>query len=531
MPAVSAIAVASLAVAATAATMTPAAQPTGGWDIKAQSSLETRAAVTVEDPLQISRPLADDPSMLPGMRTFEQRVRAGGRLLWATKSGEFKQVSLQLQADLFSGPSARWRPPTDSGSTTHSGAALAPPDRILAADPRHHRSLSWGAADTHWLRRFAVKFQTRWASILAGRTVSKWGLGLLAQDGVDDPLQFGFKRRGTVVDRLQATIIPAAIAGDGSWAAVLPVAIAVAADNVIEDDLANVIAGEHATNLIGAIAIRLEHFEGGIYGVSRSQVDSAGLRIDALVGDVHARWHDRIGKHRIEVATEWLAIKGKTTYFRTATNPDALQIDQFGGVVRATLQRSKLTIRLETGLTSADRNLYDDTVRNLKFARDYRVGLVLFSDVLRRVTASTAANLADPRFAGQPPTGYQRLASGGAVNQALYFNPVIGIGPFHGLSAMAGYVMARSPSQLIDPYRSGLAGGQALGPMGGPAKSHIGSELDLALQYRVRFGSMALITRADWGCATLGEAFADKNGDIPPRICTLMGQVIARAKW
>ncbi len=156
---------------------------------------------------------------------------------------------------------------------------------------------------------------------------------------------------------------------------------------------------------------------------------------------------------------------------------------------------------------------------------------MLFGDVMRRTSANTAANLTDARFAGTPPAGYERLASGGAVTQAIYLHPVARIGPWHGLSAQLGWLIARSPVPLVDPYQATLAGGAAIGPHGGKANSDLGTEWDAAVQYQLDVGPIGAIARVDWGRATLGDAFADSTGKSGQTISTIVGQLIVRGAW
>ena len=453
---------------------------------------------------------------------MEQRLRAGGELRWRRPGGLPSKVTLRVQADLLNGPSSR--------ELRTAGAAKELTDKLLAADPEHARDTALGAGDKNMLRRFEVEFETRWGRLLAGRTVSKWGLGLLAQDGVAEPFDFGFRRRGTIVDRVQAAIIPAAIPGDGMWAAVFPVAIAVAADHVVEDDLANAANGDDATNVIAALVARHLHWEAGLYGVKRNQTDAQGLTIDAYIGDVFARWHDRFGGWQLEAALEALVITGETTYFRTPTNPDKLKLGQAGGVRRLTATHRWGAIRVEVGSASGDQNPYDDTVRNLKFAADYRVGLVLFHSVMRRTSAVTSANIADQRFTGQAPAGHERLATNGAVNQAQYLAPVLKIGPFKGLSLLAGAVVARSPVPLIDAYFSSVDGAPE-GPLGGKASTDLGVEIDLGVRYDVKIAGVDIGARVDWGKAMLGEAFAAATGELGPAPTVLVGQLLVGGTW
>jgi len=517
-------------IAKTAPPVVRAAPSVPDWSLKTEMNVAARGTMAITDAQEVGRPLAADNTRLPGFTTMEQRLRAGGEIHWERRAAELNSVRLRVQVDAFNGPSQRKVGAVERKAPQPGGAGLDP-DTALAVDPIHKRDTGWNADDKHLLRRFDVEFATRWGRLLAGRTVSTWGLGLLAQGGQDEDLQFGFKRRGVIVDRVQATLIPAAIPGDGSWAAAFPIALVLAADHVVEDDLARAADGDDAENLIAALFVKHLQWEFGLYGVRRTQIDRRGLTINAWVSDIYGRAFERFGKWQVELAGEFLSITGDTTYFRTAYNPDKLKIDQFGGVLRLTVKRKTFAIRVEGGVASGDQDPFDDTVRNFKFAADYRVGLVLFSDVMRRATANTAANLTDPRFAGQPPAGYERLASGGAVTQAIYIHPVARVGPWHGLAAQVGWLFAQAPAPLVDPYFSSLKGGEAIGPNGGTASTDLGSEIDAAVWYELDAGPVRAMARVDWGSATLGKAFADRDGKVGPDVSTVLGQLLVRGTW
>lgn len=523
MPGLLPIAALAAAVTAVVSPPPPAVAPStvSGWQLDADADVQARWTSAVIGESTVGRPLLTDPGLLPEWTRHEARVRAGGELTWKRPRGLPSQVQLNVQADLVNAP-------LQSGGSV--GPKHADPAILLKSDPIAAHSNAWDAPNSQLLRQFSVEFAARWGRLLAGRTVSEWGLGLLAQDGKADPFDFGVRRQGTVVDRVQAVLIPAAIPGDGLWAAVIPVAFAVAADHVVFDDLADASQGDDATNTIAAVIVKHLHFEGGLYGVQRSQVDRRGLRIDATVGDVFVRWHDRFGRWDVEAAAEALIIRGDTTYFRTAANPDKLKLEQDGRVLRLTAKRKWLAIRLQAGQASGDQNPTDDTVRNLKFAADYRVGLVLFHEYMRRSTAASAANISDARFTGQPPAGYERLASGGAVTQAMYINPVVRVGPFVGFTLQAGLLLAQAPVPLVDPYFSNLHSAPK-GPGGGDATTDLGVEIDLGARYERKFGPLTARAQVDWGTLTPGTAFADPSGDAPAKMTVLMGQLMLSGGW
>lgn len=287
------------------------------------SDLDARLTSTSVSPVEAPGASPADPSRLPASSLQESRIRLGGVVTWHLGHAWLQAVAVALQADIFAG----------NRSSDGIGAALAA-DELLSADNDPF------AKAQHQLRRFSLRAEGRFGRIEAGRMVSKWGLGVLAQDGSDESYQFGLKRRGAIVDRVQLALLPAGLFGDGSALAIVPLALIVAADSVVQDDLADRDRGDKASQLIAALLMRYPEIELGAYGVSRTQRDAAGLGLDVWVGDVYALWHRRFGKTRVQLATEWLTVRGTTTWFRTSTSGDSLKVDQVGGLVRARDRKS-----------------------------------------------------------------------------------------------------------------------------------------------------------------------------------------------
>ncbi len=492
------------------------------WTMTTSSDFNARAVMVGTGDVDVGRPLATDPSVVPADKVLETRLRLGGLVAWTRRSGFLRplgfirSVSLHVQGDLLSGP--QW---TDGHST------------LMRHDPLEQRPTE--VLKQVRLRRGFVQVDTTLGRIAAGRMVSTWGLGLLAQSGDADPYQFGIKRDGVIVDRVQFATAPL-LTFDGARPSGVPLFISVAADRVVVDDLAIASNGDEAYNFIGAILYRGAKVHAGGYAVMRSQTnpkEGSDLRIDANAYDVYARWADSVGDWRIEAATEWLMLRGETTYFRTASNPDLLKILQFGGVARITATQGDLGLRLETGLASGDDRPFDDTLSNLKFSREYRVGLAMFHEGVRRTTAALAANLDDPRYLGQAPTGFDRAATGGSVTGAIYAMPTVRYELFGKRLTLLGAVLwAQAPAPMVDAYQSGLNGGDAIGPRGGKASTDLGLEVDVAAAWRQPFAkNFAVTVRGDLGNWMPGAAFDDAAGNSAAAVMVWMGRVELQGSW
>ncbi|MCO4764093.1 MAG: hypothetical protein KC502_21460 [Myxococcales bacterium] len=484
----------------------------GPWMVKTKGDFNARAAQISTSEMDVGRPLATDKSVVDADQVLETRLRLGGSVAWVRGSGFIRSVSAHLQADLFHGP--QWQ---DGNSP------------LLSHDPLEARPTS--VTEQLRFRRGFVQIDTTLGRLAAGRMVSTWGLGLLAQSGDPDPYQFGLKRDGVIVDRVQLASAPL-LRFNGPRPTGTPLFFSIAADRVVFDDLANLADGDNATNLIAAILYRGAKVQAGTYAVMRRQKDKDGLRIDANAFDIFASWTDKVGDWKVTVATEWLMLKGETTYFRTATNPEKLTIDQLGGVVRATAERGAFGVRLEGGLASADDQSYDDKLSNLKFSREYRVGLAMFHEGLRRTSAVLAANLNDPRYTGQPPAGFERAATGGSVTGAIYAMPTVRYVLFDHLTVMGGLLWAQGARPLVDVYQSGLKGGAAIGPRGGEASTDLGMEVDIALSWRQPIGDhLSLTVRGDAGNWQPGAAFDDAEGVAAKSVMVWMGRLELQGTW
>ncbi len=252
-------------------------------------------------------------------------------------------------------------------------------------------------------------------AIKAGLMRSSWGAGILANDGRDrgpgvEFSPFGFSRSADRVVRLQVAWFP--LDRPKREGAGPPLTLAVAVDGVLDDDTAKWTEGDRAFNFVAAVTGEVDTFRGGIYAVHRTQKHGGGGSTEVTVFDAQAKYH-LIQRGSIDawVAAEVAGIIGTTTRARSAILQKPYDIYGAGGVLRVGLEHTLLQAVLEGGLASGDDNPFDSELRAFTFDREYRVGLLMFREYQRKVTAVTAYNLADPTYRAEPSRGFERTAT------------------------------------------------------------------------------------------------------------------------
>jgi len=483
--------------------------PSYTLDVKAEAT--SRLLGTHTSGVDVGLPDPKDPSRIEAHKRLEHRLRTSLGTVYSRTQGFVRGARAEFEGDAFDG--AFLQGPRD-------------PEPLLAADPMRRETTGLAGRDHFRIRKLLVGVTTMAGRVTVGRQLSQWGLGLIAQAGVDEPMQFGFKREGSLVDRVQYALNPFAMGGD-ALVKRLPLFLSVAWDRVVRDDLLDREVGDRGTNWVGAALWQGDAVQAGVYTVSREQKDAAGNGIRAKMIDGYASGKIALGDWTIGGSTEWAFVRGDTDLFRTSAHPGALALTQQGGVVRLDASRSRLAFRLEGGYASADTNPFDGDLRNFGFARDYRVGLVLFGEMLRRQTAVAAWKLADPRFAAAPPVGYERFASGGAVTQALYLNPTVRGEPIPGLTLLGGVLLARSPADVVDPFSAFASGGAPAAYRGARGARGLGVEVDGAVRYRWDvLPRLSVACGVDGGVLLPGPAFDDARGRAASPVTVFVGHVM-----
>jgi hypothetical protein len=427
-----------------------------------------------------------DPGLpqVPVDRPRTGRLRVGGMWVDAGKGGPVKRSSATLEFDL-------WR-------------------------NQHSIGLRWDDPDAA-LRRGFVEAITDYGLFGAGRTLSTWGVGLLAHDGEDDPMQPGARMGGNIVDRVQYAFAPGSLFGRDEKS--LPLFLAVALDRVVRDDVVDAAAGDVARNAVAALFYRSKDWELGGYFVDRSHDDAQGLGLQARIGDIAGKVNFALGPGTLELAGEGVIVRGETTWLRTPLQPPGIDVAQQGGVLRADWTQALnghgkgLRARLELGHASGDDRPFDATLRPFRFAADHQTTLLLFREAVRQNAAVTALRLSDPALVGAAPAGVEHLDTKGAITNATYIAPAVRMQPYDWLGLLVAATWARAPVDVADPFQSSLAGGQATAWRGAVQARDLGMELDAALELRPRLPyGFWLVVRYDYGVFWPGAAFAGNDG-------------------
>lgn len=504
--------------AAVAAQATPADDTIDlgdGWRLDLGLSVQYRVAMSQVSTIQIGRPLLSDQSQLEPTVGFDDRLRLAGHAAFKYRTGFLREVRLDLAADLFSGP-----------------FSTSLEDDLLVYDPFQPSPDGLASRRAQHLRQASAEVTTLAGRVAGGRMTSTWGLGILAQGGADDPMQFGYKRTGHYVNRVSYTMMPSVWAMGDKGFVDAPFVIGFAYDWLVLDDRADERDGDSGNNIIAILGWFGKDLQVGAYGVRRTQKDDLGLETSAWVGDLYAHGVLEVDGWTLQAATEWAVISGETEQFRSYANPDTVDVLQVGGVVRFDLEKDWFIARLEGGYASGDSRIYDDTIHTMSFASDYHVGLALFPELLRRQTAVAAYNAQDPRFTGQPPVGFDETPSRGAFAGAMYLNPVLGLRPFEGLTLLTGAVLASSSEDYADIYQTALAGGTPTGPRGATHERDLGLELDVGVRYHQPIAAgVSAELRFDAGVLFPGAVFDDADGNAASALAVTAGQILLQGEW
>ncbi|MCA9515523.1 MAG: hypothetical protein KC635_11305, partial [Myxococcales bacterium] len=362
---------------------------------------------------------------------------------------------------------------------------------------------------------------------------SGWGLGLLANPGElvafddDESSPFGYPRQADRNLRAQLAVFPLARARAD---APPPLTVALAFDAVIDDDTAHWADGDRAYQGIAAVRGHAGPVAAGFYAVHRRQTHHEGGETVVTVLDVTAR-ASLIKRPGLEawLEGEGALILGSSSLAQSPTDPGAYDVGAAGGILRFGVRAGVFTGVIEAGTASGDDNPFDDEVHGFSFDREYRVGLLLFRELLRDETAVTAANIEDPTYRGSPPRGYETLATEGAVRGASYVNPRATFHITDDLRLDLGFLWAASDGDYVDAFQSGLIGGAAVGPRGARAADSLGYEVDAGLRYRLRVGSVLVLeARLQGAWCRPGAVFDTADGEAADDLYGLLAELGGR---
>ena len=431
--------------------------------------------------------LLDDLGTTERVTPFEMRVRLAPEI-------KFRSLSLISEFDVA------------------TGAVFGTPEDTVIATAR----VPTPAFKPAELRQLYLMYRWATGGARLGVQTSNFGLGMLANAGAKDGEagDFGIQHGGAVVARAAVLGRPLFSLG-GAWRAVEPLA---AFDLVVHDATADLLSGDRA--LQGILGLRFnvdDDHQFGITAIYRNQRrDNASPNersTDAFVADLFARWTVlKTGDSSLTLSGELAAITGTTTNSRS-DNAEILAVRQLGLVGKVNYQRGRFGLLFDGGFASGDQNPYDATISNFRFDSNYKVGLVLFDQVLGYQTARSGWRAADPQLTGVPPEGIDLLPSAGAVTGAWYLFPRAKYGFSEWFDVYGGPLFAFTTAQLTDPFNTRINGGTPVNYLGGKPGNYLGTELDLGLSVHGSPTSYLHISATlEGGVLLPGDAFKTASG-------------------
>ncbi len=386
------------------------------------------------------------------------------------------------------------------------------------------------------LNRVWMEFPIPVGIMRVGRQPSHWGLGLLANagDGFDD--NFGENHYGATYDRILFATRPWAVVQGiaGQEDSGFPLFVVVGMDRLVEDPLHQYYGygcepglteadgdynaacdsdGDGTTDLehgisddersaedrqddwwaeqvddvyemVYAVVFKGEDMEilgapgqlvTGAYVVHRKQreTDSNVVILDyylnAKVRGVLAQFEGLT----IQGTTSAITLPGAYDPYGDLDNPLYKEADIWGYVGRLGWENDLLTALVETGYASGDDYVADEAFTGRPLHADFNAGLLIYEEILARVTASTWTE------------GAEGLWSKGGVYNSRYVFPQVTVRPMENTEIIAGWLMAWPDKP--DGARILCAKGDAVDCAETKATaSSLGWEADLAIKHRWR---------------------------------------------
>jgi len=389
-------------------------------------------------------------------------------------------------------------------------------------------------------RRASAMLRWKALDIELGLVTSQWGLGILANDGNQEPL-FGRNDLGDRVLRLRFTGRPL-YANDEPGPYANKLLLTGAFDVVFDDEAASLMDGQLAMQ--GIVSLFLYdpgHCSHGLYVVYRNQREANDEgTTDVVVIDGYADRTIHFGESTtsLRLAVEGAVILGRTSRALTYQAPDELRVASGGivGVATLGLFDKKLQIHGRAGLSSGDSNADDRWSNGFSFDRNFDAGSVLFDQVLGSVNLGTHGLVTDPENSGYAPRGADALADEGAASGVFFLQPVLQGSPLPFLDLRGGAMVALSTAEHRQSFYSFRAGGSPRNHHDEPVSSRL---LGTEVNWSVTFGGplpfksedapvLDLALQVQGGHLFVGEAL--QSADESERIVNHV-QMTGRFRW
>ena len=356
-----------------------------------------------------------------------------------------------------------------------------------------------------------------------GLQLSNFGLGLVANDGIEEPRElFNQEYGGDRGLRVLFATKHAALLSQNRIAR--NIYLALGADYVYRDDNASLLDEDRASQFIGTVFYRdadplqpLDTTFFGAYIAARDQEDADGDTLEATAIDLSGAraWLAADDTVYVRLAAESALITGSTSRTYTSSGESETDVLGLGAAAEAELGLlpASTSLRLKAGYASGDANTDDDTLYRFRFDTNYNAGLILFDHYIPALTRASYARLTDPTQSGAPPKGVEGFIADGGIENAIFLNPQLIFGEVDGLMTGVGFLWAYAAEPVLDPFNTFAAGGELVGLRGGEASRDLGSEVNVAARYRHELvDGLWLEGKGEYGIFFPGDAFDDARG-------------------
>ena len=276
-----------------------------------------------------------------------------------------------------------------------------------------------------------------------GRMPIRWGMGLAVHDGDTRDTPFAEPHRGDIVN--------------GVWIDVLPLLpftrsrlgyglhLGLGGDIIEQSADMHRSRGDLGWRLAATLTWEEPWFRGGLYVMHR-ELERATLETsEHMLIDASGRFETLIEERFALIIEAEVALLSGAEISAPTDGLETTEIDQLGAATRVTLTDRELATlyALEIGYASGDGDPDDARDTAYRFNPARRVGMILFSDVLARLSAREMELQSAPSATVRPTNG--------AVSNALYMAPRVALTLCDGcVSLEAGGLVAFAP----DPWRA-----------------------------------------------------------------------------
>ncbi len=370
-------------------------------------------------------------------------------------------------------------------------------------------------------RQAWLQFRSPRLDVRLGQLGGDGGLGRVESNGNQKEKRkrawvhrFGDPWNGDLVDRILIGFRPFL---NATHSELNRLVLAFGADYVFEDEHAHVLDGDSAVRFLSSLYYPGDEFYLGFLGMQRVQVDHDGEAFHRTTLDLYGSWtmpfFELGGELRIQGEGVFHLGRTERAHGEGVSESDILSMS---GVLRAEYRSlcPHIAASLELGYASGDDQPEDNQQNGFTSDPDYRVGFVLFPDVLRLITLRGAERVAGRQATGGEDLGAETIPTDGGIRNTLYLNPAVSWRPGH-WNLTAATLLAWSAVPFIDVERT-VSLGRPSDHRGRPAGRYYGTELDFAVEYRREVSpNNEFGVGLEAGVLFPGDALACKTDDDP----------------